>query len=65
MGAGTGIPSIRSFGQRRQRNREVLIRINPRESQGPKGTISIPMGAKSALEGIDQIITEKKNKSLV
>lgn len=62
MGAGTGIPSIRSFGERRQRNGEVLIRINPRESQGPRGTISVPMRAKAALEGIDQIITEKQKK---
>ncbi len=62
MGAGTGIPSIRSFGERRQRNGEVLIRINPRESQGPRGTISIPIGAKAALEGIDQIIIEKQKK---
>jgi NAD-dependent SIR2 family protein deacetylase len=60
MGAGTGIPSIRNFGERRQRNGEVLIRINPRESKGPAGTISIPMGAKAALEGIDEIIMQQQ-----
>ena len=58
MGAGTAIPSIRSFGERRQRGGETLIRINPRESYGPKGTISIPMGAKMALEAINAMIAE-------
>ena len=63
MGAGTSIPSVRSFGEKRLRLGQTLIRINPRESHGPIGTISIPMGAVDALEGIEEIIMEKVQKS--
>jgi hypothetical protein len=31
-----------------------LIRINPRDADGPEGTISIPMGALEALTMINQ-----------
>ena len=49
MGAGTAIPSVRRECARRA---DTLVRINPRESHGPAGTISLPMGAQAALEGI-------------
>ena len=61
MGAGEAIPSIRNFGERRQRGGETLIRINPRQSHGPNGTISIPLGAKMALEGMDALIAKIQN----
>lgn len=53
-GAGTHIPSIRSLGERvlREKPNVTLIRLNPRESEGPEGTISIPLGAKEALLAI-------------
>jgi NAD-dependent SIR2 family protein deacetylase len=54
MGAGTAIPTVRH--QCRYRS-QTLIRINPRESQGPAGTISLAMGAKAALEEIRQRLT--------
>ena len=62
MGAGTGIPSIRNFWRKTSAEWRSLNSINPRKSQGPRGTISIPMGAKATLEGIDQIIMEKQQK---
>ncbi|MCK6546958.1 NAD-dependent deacetylase [Myxococcota bacterium] len=54
LGAGTAIPSIRSEGERHQRRAGVtLIRINPRESQGPRGTLSLATGALAGLTAID------------
>ncbi len=47
FGAGTAIPSIRSIGEFIH-NKVVgatLVRVNPGESQGPKGIVSIPKGA--------------------
>lgn len=51
FGAGTAIPSIRSIGEFIH-NKVVgatLVRVNPGESQGPKGVISIPKGALEAI----------------
>lgn len=54
IGAGTAIPSIRHIGETLMRNHNFkLIRINPRDFHGPKGTISFPMGG---LEGIKHIL---------
>ncbi len=47
-GAGTAIPTVRDFGERLQRAGATLVRINVRESQGPRGTISITLGARDA-----------------
>jgi NAD-dependent SIR2 family protein deacetylase len=53
LGAGTAIPTIRSSGERLSReNNCPLIRINPREAQGPTNTLSIEKGA---LEGLKEI----------
>ncbi len=52
-GAGTAIPTVRYTGERLQSMRKAtLVRINPRESNGPRGTISIAMGARDALRAI-------------
>ena len=56
MGAGTAIPTVRSQGEFLQRSGATLIRINPREAHGPRGTISIPLGAKEGLERIDKLL---------
>lgn len=54
MGAGTAIPTIRHLSEQIGSSRNgTLIRINPRESQGPAGTISLPCGALSGLSAID------------
>lgn len=53
-GAGTAVPSVRRFSERILAvPGSTLIRINPREPEGPRGTISIPMGALEALGAID------------
>ena len=49
LGAGTALPSVRLECARRA---TTLVRINPRESQGPAGTLSLAMGAREALERI-------------
>ena len=53
-GAGTGIPTVRAFGERLQSRGAQLIRINVRESAGPDGTIELAMGARDALLQIEQ-----------
>lgn len=54
LGAGTAIPSIRAEGEHLQRHDGVtLIRINPRESHGPRGTQSIATGALAGLTALD------------
>lgn len=54
-GAGTAVPTVRWFSERVARARRAqLVRINPRESHGPAGTIGLPMGAAAALSAIDE-----------
>jgi hypothetical protein len=55
MGAGTAIPSIRNLSETiiRYCENSNLIRINPRESFGPKNTISV---SKGSLESLKEII---------
>jgi len=50
IGAGTAIPTIRSMSEHiTDMTNTKLVRINPRESFGPKGTISIDKGGVEAL----------------
>ncbi|MEO1523930.1 MAG: Sir2 family NAD-dependent protein deacetylase [Planctomycetota bacterium] len=49
FGAGTAIPSVR---MECEAHSDTLIRVNPRESDGHPGTISIPLGAREAIERI-------------
>ncbi len=56
MGAGDAIPTVRSQGNRLERQGATLIRINPRDSYGSSKTISIPCGAKEALLAIDSLL---------
>ena len=52
IGAGTAIPSVRSLGEHLLHHGAKLVRINPRESQGPLGCVSV---AKGGLEGLTEI----------
>lgn len=52
LGAGKHIPTVRRFSEDLQSHGATLIRINPRDSDGPNGTISIASGA---LQGLRQI----------
>lgn len=57
-GAGTAVPTVRWQCERLAAGFDTsVIRINPRESQGPKNTISLPMGAAEALAKIDDLLT--------
>lgn len=57
MGAGKAIPTVRYLSEHYQKKGATLVRINPRESDGPNGTLSLPMGALDALESIDAVLT--------
>lgn len=50
IGAGTAVPAMRAESERLQRDGATLIRVNPREAQGPPGTISLSATALTALE---------------
>jgi NAD-dependent SIR2 family protein deacetylase len=56
MGAGGAIPTVRSNSERLAGHGATLIRINPREPNGPRGTISIASGAMAALQAIEQAV---------
>ncbi|RYX85442.1 NAD-dependent protein deacetylase [bacterium] len=56
MGAGNAVPTVRHFSESMKSQGATLIRINVRESFGPAGTISIDLGAKEALQSIDELL---------
>ena len=61
VGAGTGIPTIRLMSERTAiRHNGIHIRINLRESEGDRGTLSIPMGASAALEAIEEELVDQR-----
>ena len=60
MGAGKAIPTVRHFGEALQRQGATLIRLNPRESDGPGGTISLATGALQGLSEINSLLGEAK-----
>ncbi len=58
MGAGTGVPTVRMTSERVARLSEgTLIRINPRESHGPAGTLSLASGALEALSALEDALS--------
>lgn len=61
IGAGTAIPTIRSISENIYNvvDEAQLIRINPRESFGPDGIVSI---AKGGLEALREIMPERLKK---
>ena len=57
-GAGTAIPSVRMESEHLvNRRNATLVRINPRESFGPSGTIEFPLSALKTLSAIDAAVT--------
>lgn len=57
VGAGTHIPTVRLHSERLVRAIDAtLIRINPREAQGPHGTISLDCGAAAGLARIAALL---------
>jgi NAD-dependent SIR2 family protein deacetylase len=58
-GAGTAVPTVRRQCERLVGHLDAtLVRINPREAQGPAGTISLPLGAEDALGQIDALLDD-------
>lgn len=53
LGAGKAIPTVRDASESIS---GTLIRINPRDSDGPINTISIPLGSLEVLEAIDKVL---------
>ena len=54
FGAGRAVPTVRSLCERvASRRGGTLIRINPREPEGPPGTVSIETTALETLRSID------------
>ena len=55
LGAGTAVPSVRRFCESLAgATQGLLIRINPREPEVPRGHLGLPLGALEALQTIDQ-----------
>lgn len=58
IGAGKAVPTVRNQSEYLMASLDAtLIRINPREAEGPKGTISVPAGGLAALRRIDAAAT--------
>jgi NAD-dependent SIR2 family protein deacetylase len=56
-GAGTNVPTVRWHCENMAgRAGTPLVRINPREPDGPRDTISLPAGALEALRAIDGVL---------
>jgi NAD-dependent SIR2 family protein deacetylase len=54
LGAGSHVPTVRRFSENLARSTGALhVRINPGEPAGPRGTLSLPVGA---LEGVRRIL---------
>lgn len=56
MGAGTAVPSVRYMSESFQNHGAKLVRINVREGHGPDGTIGLEVGAREALETMDDLL---------
>lgn len=54
LGAGRAVPTVRHFAEQLAAQRgATLVRINPREPEGPRGTVSLAVGAREALAAIE------------
>jgi len=64
LGAGTAIPSVRRISEGlAARHGATLVRVNPRESKGPTGTISIAAGALEGLRAVDEELAKLETSS--
>ncbi len=62
LGAGTAVPTVRwQSEQLAARFGVELVRVNPREAQGPRGTIGIECGALEALTEIDKCLRQRSD----
>ena len=59
-GAGKAIPTVRHESESVAAG--TLVRVNLREADGPRGVISLPLGAMDAIGRIDQRIAPQRSK---
>jgi NAD-dependent SIR2 family protein deacetylase len=60
-GAGKAVPTIRRYSEQTAREPgRTLIRINPRESDVPRGHVSLPLGALEGLRAIDEALRDDR-----
>jgi hypothetical protein len=53
-GAGSAVPTVRHFADRLSRRPEtLLVRLNPREPDVPRGHVGLPVGALEGLSALD------------
>jgi len=57
MGAGSAVPTVRHHSEVLMRQGATLIRINPREPQGPEGVIELADGALTTLTALRDVET--------
>ncbi len=57
FGAGTGVPTVRWECERQEGQ---LIRVNPRDTAAPPGSIVLPAGALQAIQAVDRMINTEK-----
>lgn len=63
IGAGEAVPTVRMTSESMlQDERQVLIRINPRDTNVPEGQISLPLGGADAMRQIDAILSTTPQK---
>ncbi|HHO52365.1 MAG TPA: NAD-dependent protein deacetylase, partial [Deltaproteobacteria bacterium] len=54
LGAGSAVPTVRHHSERLVGLGATLIRINPREPEGPRGSLGLPLGGAEALACLAQ-----------
>lgn len=54
---------MRRFAEGLQRQGATLVRIDPRESEGPNGTIRVAMGAREVLDTLEEVRSGRASKA--
>lgn len=58
LGAGSAVPTVRNLSDRLlRRPHTTLVRINPREPEGPPGTLGLAMGAAEACAALERSLS--------
>jgi NAD-dependent SIR2 family protein deacetylase len=63
VGAGEAVPTVRLTSESMLRDgRQLLIRINPRDTNVPEGQISLPLGGADAMRRIDALLSSSQQE---
>jgi NAD-dependent SIR2 family protein deacetylase len=60
LGAGTAVPTVRWQSESLQRVGATLVRINPREPEGPRGTLGLATGALATIPALAREMADLK-----